>query len=246
MKNNFPLDFLYIAGTGNNFGSGHYKRGKIIIELLRNNGYKCELVENQAENDNIYLNYKTIILDKRDESFPESVKKRKEKQFLVTLDNRGSGRSEADLFIDTLPHIHMNQREIAQSLKHCILPPQISREICRSEFANITMINEAQLHMLGNKVFIHRPHSGSAHPDKITDKEFRLALIKNEIIATYFGQTLFEAIYLGKQIYLYSISPYHTELAEKFLIACNKEQLRSLDGKGAERVAALIIKAAIG
>ena len=246
MKNNFSMDFLYIAGTGKNFGSGHYKRGKIIIELLRNNGYKCDLVENQAADDNTYFNYKTILLDKRDDSFPKSVKNKKKKQFLVTLDNRGSGRSEADLFIDTLPHIHMNQNEIAQSLKHCILPPQITREICRSKFAKITLINDAQLRILDNNVFIHRPHSANMHPDKTNDEEFRLALIKNDIVATYFGQTLFEAIYLGKQIYLYSISPYHSQLAEKFLSVCDKEQLQDLDGKGAERVAALIIKASIG
>jgi len=215
-------------------GSGHQKRMQAIQFALSSANICLDIVEyNNIKNHmaDVQNLYKTIILDNRDFNFPEQILLEKEKFKLIALDNRGEGRKQADVIIDSIPHFNMTNYELKEALKNSLIHPYLF-EIHRyfmstnrnTKIENqITVLNNAKeysffLKKIKNKyakkkILLQLPN----HINKrLSSEVFIQKLINAEIVVTYFGQTMLDALYLKKKIYLYPISSYHLKLSKWF------------------------------
>ena len=200
---------------------------------LRSYGIETRVISEWPD-DSIDINeYSAFILDKRDSSFPQEIIQKKIKR--IALDNRGAGRSQAHLRIDTLPHYDMNMYEFKQTLKHVMLPCVLEQKASRVFISRLKFLSPLKLPATRHTRADHREWGRLS----LDLQAKHLKKLENmECVIVYFGQTLFEAIYLGKKIFLYDISPHHGRLSKYFLVRWNSLLSRVLyfDGKGLERV----------
>jgi hypothetical protein len=219
----------FLVGKESMFGTGHIQRcNEIILELIKKSNFlhtpSMQYLENSIDKPADIL-----VLDCRDEAFPKENIKSSTK---ITIDNRGIGRTQADLIWDTLPHMDMNLEEICISLQNCIIPKDIRAHACQSETGKI--IREPSLQIAQKKYlegFIHHNN-----PEVVIDN-FREKIIHSNPIITYYGLTMFEALYLGKTVVVYDISDYHQRLADWWYRIWNNslDVRQSLDGLGVDR-----------
>ncbi len=223
---------ICIIGVGETYGYGHFFRILSLQKSLRQNGITLKIISSPQKD---YIKKQIVILDKRDSGFPPWMLKEK-KNTLITLDNQGLGRQQAHIVWDTLPHPTMNGYEFKQTLRRVMLPNILNQNKSKANQANIKYLPRYNLH---DQSILKSPKqisikSQSAHIDH---------MIRQDKVYTYFGQTLFEAIYLGKEIHLYSISPYHKILSIFFMRRWSglKKPNLYLDGGGVERLTTLIL-----
>lgn len=179
---------------------------------------------------------------------------------LIAIDNRGAGRRRADLVWDTLPHPEMSPEELALSLSRMILPESISalpgkatqsilhrvklttqRRASEERDFKASMSRQLEGRSTHHRLKTRYPEAliqCSDPAERISETEFLEKLKETPSVVTYFGQTLFEAIYLGKEIYLYDITEYHRELADFFTRQWETDPslASALDGRGAMRL----------
>lgn len=221
---------LIITGPSNEFGTGHQLRmHALALELRRHKVTVMNLVASPGDNPELPLDYQVVLLDRRDTGFPQSVLEKK--PYRIAVDNRGPGRDQAQMAYDALPHPAMDDADYRNALSAIVLPQHVTMHPCRSAEASVVIAADA----------------GTAHQNcgfppegvRLSPKKFTEAMLAAEAVASYFGQTLFEACYLGKQVQLYPISPYHAVLAEDLhaRIARMPGLLGHISGSGLQRLA---------
>lgn len=226
---------LIITGPTEKFGTGHAVRmHSLALELKKHKVTVQHLVASPSVVVEMPLPYSLVILDRRDTEF-NPVKGDKE-IFKVAIDNRGPGREAADLVLDLLPHFDMNRKEYAESLQNLILRPDITGFPCASPSAKITLYNT--------------PEEAAAAADfypgqqRFAPREFSEKLKNCRRPALYFGQTLFEAIYLGLDVQLYPVTDYHKRLAVDLFARqlIENNLLNHVDGLGLSRVTEQLVQ----
>jgi hypothetical protein len=155
----------------------------------------------------------------------------------IAVDNRGPGREQADIVADLLPHHEMTKQQYADALRAVILHTAITAMPSLSERAEIT------LHESRDEALQHADFPQNT--TRLSPAAFRNALAVSERPALYFGQALFEALYLGKSVQLYPVSDYHKKLAVDLYSRRLLEPtlLSALDGRGLSRFVDIVATA---
>lgn len=220
-----------IVGDPKNFGYGHLRRMQILKKYLSYENISLEiLITNEYWAD--VPPCSVLLLDRRDSAFPPAAKKKAKK--LIAFDNQGQGAREAHISLHLLPNTKMNPKEFRESLAYIILPEKISqrKNLCFKAKIHFS----PQRHPPRAKLQLFAKHK------RTLEHFFRQNLIKSHSFSCYFGQSFFEALYLGKEIFLYSLTPTHRALSLHFLknwLALKNPQFY-FDGKGAQRLSQLI------
>lgn len=215
---------------------GHYNRIKllqeycsthaIIIEIFfLQNSYSLLQTLNLTE-----YSERNIILDARDQEFPSCILNLQKDKMLIAIDNQGKGRQQANIVWDILPHLSMNIRECKQALQNIWIPLDLQKFQTKNTKFQIEILND--INQLPQNTFFHY-HSNFSMP-YYSRRDYLQQLVNADNVSTYFGQTMFESLYLGKRVFLNSISPYHQQL-HHFFIDINKKYpsiYKFLDGKG--------------
>ena len=229
-------DVLCIVGKANKYGSGHYRRMQALMHDLEKHNLKCVIIDDEKKitcaGEN--LKVKMVILDKRDDNFPEPIFNQNN-AVLFAVDNRGEGRKSATHIWDTLPHPDMSKPEVIKALQNFLLSPTYKVDKSKSTTAVISFTENIENITADENTLIHKPNDYS--------EDFNERLLNATTVYTYFGQTLFESIYLGKNIVLYGISPYHEKLARWFVNfwKFNEAAHQNLDGSGYKRLSDRIL-----
>jgi hypothetical protein len=239
-----------ITNKGGIYGTGHFNRMRLLKNHLEKMNITCEIVSGKSMATGIGSR-KVVLLDSRDDEFPgEVMTQKKDDHYFIAIDNRGEGRRQCDLVWDTLPHMNMTENELKTALKNCILDPNIYERLARpakSKIIRTTLENiEAEKNKIDLIQYAEKDREKMNEPTNET--QFHEKLIHSKKIATYFGQTFFEALYLGKEIYLYDISDYHKQLSDWFTGRWNRQpDLNEIfDGQGLHRLAVLIRSILLG
>lgn len=230
---------LLITGPASEYGSGHEMRmHTLALELKRHRLTVQKLVLGEKEEADLPLEYAAVILDRRDTGFPKSVLNTS--AIRIALDNRGSGRMQAHTSYDALPHPAMDDTQYRTALSAVLLPAHVAAIPGLAAKAGI------QLHSDRNSAFAAADFPRFS--GRMSPRQFTESMRRAERVACYFGQTMFEAIYLGKKVELYPVSEYHSELAEDFSarLARHKDLLSALDGSGTQRLRQFILRALKG
>jgi hypothetical protein len=230
---------LIITGPESEYGTGHEMRmHALALELKRHKVTVQKVVLGELEETNLPLEYGAVILDRRDTAFPPSVLKTNAVR--IALDNRGAGREQAHLAYDALPHPAMNDKEYLTALSAVLLPAHVTGMPCHSAEATVRLHND--------KKSAYTMADFPRFSGRLSPRQFTQSMQQAERIACYFGQAMFEAIYLGKKVELYPVSEYHRELAQDFVLrlARQKDLLSALDGSGTGRLRQFIMRALKG
>lgn len=227
---------LIITGEAEHFGSGHIMRMRLVALELKKHKIPTQLVITGSETmPNIPLPYAVVILDRRDTGFNTPVLESRATR--IAVDNRGLGRKQAELVADLLPHFSMNATEYKHALAQVLLSPAITQYPAATQMARIKLCEDRETAFLTADF--------PPQKERLSPHEFAARLHACERPALYFGQALFEALYLGKQVQLYPVSEYHEKLAvdlySRTLI--EPDLLSALDGQGLKRFTDLIISA---
>lgn len=227
---------LIITGNTHTYGTGHALRMRSVALELRKKKITVQLLTASPDADlQLPLPAPVVILDRRDTAFnpglltADTIK--------IAVDNRGQGREQADIVADLLPHYSMSKKEYADALSAVILHPAIAAMPALSGHAEITL-HESRDEALQHADF---PHNTA----RLSPAAFRDALAVSERPALYFGQALFEALYLGKSVQLYPVSDYHKKLAVDLYSRRLLEPalLSALDGRGLPRFVDIVATA---
>jgi len=227
---------LIMTGNVHTYGSGHAMRMRTVALELKKKKIPVQLVTAPPEVDlDLPLPSRVIILDRRDTAFnpclltTEAVK--------IAVDNRGAGREQADIVADLLPHHEMTKQQYTDALRSVILHPAITSMPMLSDRAEITL-HESREAAMESADF---PQSSQ----RLSPADFRAALGACKRPALYFGQALFEALYLGKSVQLYPVSEYHNKLAVDLFSRRLLEPtlLSALDGRGLSRFVDIVATA---
>lgn len=247
LTENENAQVLILTNKGGEYGLGHYNRMSHLRDHLEKLKIKSDLVllddwdseKGRLEQKGLE-NYKVVALDSRDDQFPEMLSGQKRKYtYFIAVDNRGGGRGQSDIVWDTLPHPEMEKDEMKRILKNCILSPDIFEKRASPEKAVISRVKKDEVENESLECDLYyKPRQTTLLPSP----QFHELLINAKSVATYFGQTFFEALYLGKSIYLYDVSDYHAQLSDVFLKEWKEypDIIRSFDGQGLHRLAVLI------
>ncbi len=228
-------DVLAIVGPVTQFGSGHLRRMELLQSRLSLDGIHMTLLIDDTGWSEVPHGVRVVLLDRRDTMFPPAALLRRDCT-LIAVDNLGAGAEQADVRYAALPNISMSVTEIRRSLGQIILPSEITTRPNLCEQAQLIRIKRG----VPRADLVLHPYR-----ERLSRKSFLKRLIKADSVACYYGQTLFEALYLGKKIFLYNISPLHGLLADKFFQVWQGLLYPRLyfDGRGLERLAALVKQA---
>lgn len=226
---------LIITGETAKYGSGHDVRMRAVALELKKRKIDVQKVTLAPDEPLIVpLPFAVALLDRRDTAFNPPLTELRVKK--IAVDNRGAGRAEADLIADLLPHPEMNKSEYSAALGSIILSREISSLPSRASASLITLHNSAE-EAFAAADFV-------PGKERLAPREFRQRLAAASRPALYFGQSLFEALYLGLHVQLYPVSDYHKKLAVDLFSRqlIEPDLLSALDGKGLERFTDLIQK----
>lgn len=225
---------LFLVGDPKIYGSGHFLRCKIICKNLSDMGVKSRIHFFPSQFSFAHVSEaKLIVFDVRDEEIPLIARE----CFTIAMDNRGTGRTQANLVLDALPHFSMNGSQFLNSLSLVTLSPLILQYPNHCDKATIKTIEKGKALREQTRTF-----SPLARWPRMSKRNYAAALKKFNTVRLYFGQSLFEAIYMGKNIELYSISDYHGALARWIEMRWRGLCMPKLyfDGKGSLRLAKII------
>lgn len=226
---------LIITGPESEFGSGHEMRmHALALELKRHKVTVEKIVLSEGEEPKLPLAYDAVILDRRDTAFPKSILQAN--ALRIALDNRGAGRREAHARYDALPHPTMDDAEYHLALSAVLLPAHVTSLPCRSA--------EAKVRLHADKSSAYAVADFPLISARLSPRQFTESMQRAESVACYFGQAMFEAIYLGKKVELYPVSEYHRELAEDFVRRLERQNslLAAVGGAGLSRLRQFILR----
>ena len=227
---------LIVTGNPQTHGTGHLMRMRTVALELRKKKITVQHLTAAADAElHLPLAVSVVILDRRDTAFNpgllalDAIK--------IAVDNRGPGRQQADTIVDLLPHHEMAKVQYAEALRSIILHPSIAGLPPATDSAELALHETRQAAMQAADF----PQSG----ERLSPADFRTALAACKRPALYFGQSLFEALYLGKAVQLYPVSEYHKKLAvdlysRKLL---ERDLLSALDGRGLSRFVEIVAAA---
>lgn len=227
---------VIITGATHTYGTGHAMRMRTVALELKKKKIPVQLATLSPEEIlELPLPASVVILDRRDTQFNASVLQ--STSIKIAVDNRGLGREQADIVADLLPHSSMSKQEYTNALRAVALHNDITALPSATGKANITLHETREAAMqhadfpLGN--------------ERLSPVAFRAALAACERPALYFGQALFEALYLGKAVQLYPVSEYHKKLAVDLYSRrlLEPELLSALDGRGLSRFVEIVTAA---
>ena len=225
-------------------GYGHISRCGTLQKYLQDTGRTSQLITGNlsftapAEIDSgSYL----IILDARDIEFPEWAFQKNITR--IAFDNRGPGRSQADYVFDLLPHFAMNDSEFSNSLRNIILPYFYKMHKNKVSKSSLQLVRQTDASRTRRKIY-----SSAMHPYRMSSISVMQKIQAVRQVQLYFGQTLFEALFLGADVKLYSISEIHYKLAQDFFRRWRGLPTPQLyfDGSGAARMAQAIMDISAG
>ncbi|EQA44072.1 cytidylyltransferase [Leptospira broomii serovar Hurstbridge str. 5399] len=207
------------------FGSGHEARSHILYSLLPDRDWEPALVSEFPKDGE----YQGLIIDYRDISIPIEYKKTK----LLLLDHFGKERKIHPHF-DLLPH-PLNRSSFDWS--NILLPPSITsyslnpatEEVKQYEFFCYAGAIEKRQSDDLDRLLLRQSPSGKIlrvggsppstesgridHVDRLSTNDYLTALRGSKRFFGYFGQSLFEALYLGIPSATFGISPIHETLS---------------------------------
>ncbi len=227
---------LIVTGNIRTYGTGHALRMRAVaLELKKKKITVQHLTASPEAGLDLPLPAGVVILDRRDTAFnpgrltADAVK--------IAVDNRGAGRNQADIAADLLPHHSMSKQEYADALRSVILHPGIAALPAATGSADITLHETREAAMATADFPLSR--------ERLSPADFRSGLTACERPALYFGQALFEALYLGKAVQLYPVSEYHKKLAVDLYSRrlLETDLLSALDGRGLPRFVEIVAAA---
>ena len=239
--------FIVTQSTAS-LGSGHASRMQSLAELLlkkfqiqANFLTPDEAIEYEFENALVVIDARDLVISNINSS-----------NKVILIDNRSKVKAPHYTYYDTLPHFAMSTAEYEKSLQSILLREEIASLQSRVQVSNLKLKKS-------NQRKYRRPHKTQRPLIRRRYRtQFRLRLTfrklnyqqsnfhsrlnATKVVETYYGQTLFEAIYLGKKIELYSISPYHSQLNRYLFANWHSPAYISshFDGAGLLRLAELI------
>ena len=226
---------LIITGNTHTYGTGHAMRMRTVALELKKKKIPVQMLTAAPEaNLQLPLTARVAILDRRDTAFNPGLPADAIK---IAVDNRGPARDEADITCDLLPHHEMTKTQYGDALRSVVLHPSITALPSATPGAEITL-HESRESAISAADF---PKSTA----RLSPAAYRAALAACSRPALYFGQALFEALYLGKSVQLYPVSEYHKKLAvdlysRKLL---EPDLLSALDGGGLMRFVEIVAAA---
>ncbi|EMI61496.1 glycosyltransferase family protein [Leptospira noguchii] len=215
------------AGDPKNFGSGHFERSRILFALLSTIPYETFWLKEFPKEGDLDL----LIVDSRDIPIPEYSKTK-----VLLLDHFGSDRKKFYHY-DLLPHSDIEDHF---SLDQILIPPRLfnldkkpidhSYILCyagnidsHSTFSLDSFLeslsfreNVSRIIRVGGSITVSNRIDFFSRVSKF---EFQNLLANCSGFVGYFGQSLFEAIFLDKKVCTYSISPIHSTLS----LLCEKK-----------------------
>ena len=231
---------LIIIGPPEKFGYGHLNRMRLFAFELKRRKWSSQIIcATENEVVQAQLEFDLLLLDRRDTDFPE-ISSTARPFRRIAIDNRGAGRNRSDVSFDILPHFDQSEIEFFLSLRHLILHEAIARQTSLSHKASIQLIEPPDKVVAD---FSQKPVSNSEGLLRLSSSEYIQKLQEAETVRCYYGQTFFEAVYLGKKIYLECISEYHKKLSASFLERTQAQPrwIEHFDGKGVQHLAHEII-----
>ncbi|TGK36442.1 spore coat biosynthesis protein F [Leptospira gomenensis] len=209
-----------LAGDPKRFGSGHFERTRILFVLLSSEGYETIRLSQFPPDGEVDL----IVVDSRDIPIPEYSKTK-----LFLIDHFGPERRRYRIY-DALPH---PDSEIPFSPDRILIPPRLkttepkdgSYLLCYAGNLRVSETETLDVHLerLRSSENVEKiVRVGGAEPrsplvehrSRISSFRFRELLSGSSGFAGYFGQSLFEAVFLKKKVSSFSIGPIHTALSE--------------------------------
>ncbi|WP_036095123.1 cytidylyltransferase domain-containing protein [Leptospira weilii] len=209
-----------LVGDPKEFGSGHFERSRILFTLLSAASYETIWLEEFPADGESDL----IVVDSRDILIPEYSKTR-----ILLLDHFGPDRKRYEHY-DLLPHPENSDRF---SLDQILIPPGLlnidrksddSHLLCYA--GNVDSRSSKELDLFLESLYFREKFSrvvrvGGAPPiseriefvSRVSKFEFQNLLTHSSGFVGYFGQSLFEAIFLNKKVCSYSIGPVHSSLS---------------------------------
>lgn len=224
---------LIVIGDVTKYGSGHETRMRLVALELKKRKIDVQLVQLAPdESVAVPLPFSLVLLDRRDTAFNPPLMEMPVHR--LAIDNRGAGRGEAHNIADLLPHPEMNKAEYSAALRSVILSPEITGKPGKAHEAKLTLHNS--------------PEEAFTAADFVPGKErlspraYLSLLAASKRPALYFGQALFEAIYLGLDVQLYPVSEYHKKLAVDLFSRqlIEPDLLSNVDGSGLGRFTDLV------
>ncbi|EPG72905.1 hypothetical protein LEP1GSC058_3926 [Leptospira fainei serovar Hurstbridge str. BUT 6] len=207
------------------FGSGHEARSHILYSMLPDRDWEPVLVSEFPKDDE----YQGLIIDYRDISIPIEYKKTK----LLLLDHFGIERKIHPHF-DLLPH-PLNRGDF--DWNHILLPPSLTSQSLRPNedevkqyefFCYAGAIEKKKCDDL-DEILVRQSESGNIlrvggtppaaknprieYVDRLSANDYLTAIRGSKRFFGYFGQSLFEALYLGIPSATFGISPIHETLS---------------------------------
>lgn len=232
---------LIIVGSPEHFGYGHLNRMRLLAFELKRHKWSSQII--CTDDDEIVraqIDFNILLLDRRDTSFPNISPKPSFDFHRVTIDNRGDSRNNSDATFDILPHPDQSEIEFFLSLRRLILHDAIAERPSAAHQATIQLIEPPDTVVAD---FSQSPVSTNEGLLRLSSNEYIRKIDEAKTVRCYYGQTFFEALYLGKHIYLECISDYHKKLSATFIERTKlyPRWLEYFDGKGTQHLAREII-----
>jgi spore coat polysaccharide biosynthesis protein SpsF len=234
-------NILLAAGSAKDFGSGHLSRIHILQTGLENLGYSVTLIhvssmgrkDSPFEKNFLDKDFSLVILDARDQSYREWKSKFPDSEIWI-LDSFHSDRNLfPGQYIDVLPHPKLNNSKIPFLLSpfhsdlkvHKVSPESdftkneiprvliyagsLENKICEAlDQMVLSGFPKAQILRIGGT-----PSEVLPWILRVSKPQWAKLLFDTTYLVTYYGLSLFEGIFHGKNLSLYSISDYHLEMA---------------------------------
>ncbi len=185
-------------------GAGHLSRMRAVEKKLLAAGLSTVLCQNTAAP----ITARVYVLDQRDEAFPEWAGQNR-----LAIDNLGQGARQARANWYCLPNLTMPHAEALLSLQNIILPDQFSSRPNLSHRARVYYAGARRPEVAPGDYLWLPPGQRVFIAEGFLSLRQRQLLDATRVV-TYFGQTFFEALYLGKEIVLYDIGDYHRQLSQ--------------------------------
>jgi spore coat polysaccharide biosynthesis protein SpsF len=206
-------------------GSGHFSRMRLLRVYLESLGFSIQFTDEFLKDD-----FHLGVLDYRETEIPPSMIPDK----WVKLDNFGNVQGQETFFYSLpQPQLDLNlykdnflfsgslerAKEINVSLRIGVFYYAGGLDRKSSDYLDLWVSeqfpNQPKFRVGGTKPT--RKDIGFA--ERLSAYGFYQKINQSQVFISYFGQSLFEAYYLGVSIYSYSISHYHEELSV-FAEAC--------------------------
>ncbi|MBL8022343.1 MAG: hypothetical protein JNM27_21885 [Leptospirales bacterium] len=211
-----------IAGVGAEFGTGHLKRMEKLAEYLTRRNHSTVIVAMDSSTPLSRLEAddaskcRLTVFDARDVD-PQIATGR-----VIALDNRHPNRRTMDsrvVFHDTIPHPDVS---MTVAMQNCLVDPEFCDQASNGRraliYAGSWHGDPPGLDILASLGYELVQVGGQKNPrvtwhERLSPVDFRQEMCRSSLVFTYFGMTALQAMYLKKQVILFSIGDVHDRLS---------------------------------